>query len=279
MTISAIIVIYNPNHYLLQKTIDSIYNQVNTIIIVNNSDSCYIHNKKNIITINLMGNFGIAYAQNRGIEKAQELNSTYILLSDQDTIYPNNYVNQMLSTNNYSENIICPIFYDNIKNEISPIMITKFSKITNIYEPTYVAHAISSGTIIKTIILNEIGLMNESLFIDYVDFEWCWRATHLGFRISANPFAKINHQLGDGYKKIINKKVTLRSNQRYYYIIRNGFYLSFYTPFLRYFEKTLLLKRTIYFSIGVFLLKKQILPVLLKAFIDALFKRMGKLLS
>jgi len=39
--------------------------------------------------------------------------------------------------------------------------------------------------------------MNEDLFIDWVDFEWCWRARKKGYKIIGNANVVITHQLGD----------------------------------------------------------------------------------
>lgn len=255
--ICAVLVTYNPNVDIIKKTIKSLEKQVEKIIIVDNSDIEHqLTYCEEINVIRLGGNYGISYAQNRGIEYALKLGFDYILLSDQDTEYPENYLS---SFNKYIESnladVYCPVFYDNVKNEYSPIMIGKFKSVESINQPTFVAHAIASGTIISKDCLDAVGLMKEDLFIDYVDFEWCWRATFLGKKIVTIPEAIINHQLGDGVKKVLFKNVTLRSNMRYYYIIRNGFYLAAHCEYLSKFEKYKLYQRSVSFFIGVILLK------------------------
>ena len=129
MKIIAIIVLYKPNIDLMNKVLLSINTQVNNIILINNGCEKYdFSNFDNIESINLGDNFGIAYAQNRGIEKALKLGADYVLLSDQDTIYPNDYITSFLSfiSKNMAD-VYCPVFYDNIKNTYSPIMVRKFN--------------------------------------------------------------------------------------------------------------------------------------------------------
>ena len=257
MNVSVIFVLYKPNIDEFYKTLDSIKNQVNHLIIVVNENAEYnFSNYSNSVQISLGKNFGIAYAQNRGIEKAISLSSDYILLSEQDTVYPTNYISSFIPyiQKNYAD-VYCPVFYDKVKNTYSPIMVGKFKAIYKYDEPIYVEHAIASGTLIKSDIFKETGLMDEKLFIDYVDFEWCWRIVSKKKKIITIPSIIINHQLGDGVKKIGLWKVTLRSDFRYFYIIRNGFYLSFYCEYLNKYERKHLLLRTLKFCIGIILLK------------------------
>lgn len=257
MKVVCILVTYNPDMEKLSETLSSIENQVDKILIINNSTQFLILGEKdNIEIIELGKNYGIAYAQNVGIRKAILLEPDFVLISDQDTVYPDNYVDGFIPYVKESlAHIYCPVFYDNIKNTYSPIMIEKFKSISFIDTPTYVEHAIASGTLIDISIFEKVGLMDERLFIDYVDFEWCWRATSMGYKIVTIPEVIINHQLGDGVKKVLFKNVTLRSNMRYYYIIRNGFYLAAHCKYLSKSEKHKLYQRSMSFFIGVILLK------------------------
>lgn len=278
MNISAIIVLYKPNLLTLMRTLSSITMQVTHCIVVNNgSDSFDFSDYSNIIYIELGDNYGIAHAQNEGIKKAFELKSDYILLSDQDTVYPRNYIQDIFSySKSFQYDVLCPIFFDNVKQEYSPVMLTKFSYMKRIKKPIYVEHAIASGTIIKTAIFSVIGLMDDKLFIDYVDFEWCWRLKQQNMKILCVPNVVINHALGDGSKRIMGVNVTVRSNVRYYYMIRNGCYLALFCPNLKYHEKILLLKKNFRLSIAVFLLRRnrKTFFLILEAWFCGIFKKL-----
>lgn len=258
MRIASIVVLYKPDLELFSKVLQSICGQVKNCIIVNNgNEEFHFDDFSNITLLTLGENRGIAYAQNRGIEKAIELDADYVLLSDQDTVYPPDYIDNLFKTSEkYEYDVLCPVFYDETKKESSPIMLSKFKFIQKADSPLYVEHAIASGTIIKTSIFQKVGMMNEKLFIDYVDFEWCWRLKHFGGKLLCCPNVTINHHLGDDYKKILGKKVCIRSNFRYFYMIRNGLQLSLFYPLLNFKERVLLFKKTILLCVAVLLLRK-----------------------
>jgi len=99
--VEVVIITYYPNIEILNKTLNSLYSQVDKIYIVDNTpDKAESLNKfqnGKIDIIYLMENKGIAYAQNIGIKKAIEDEADYIILSDQDTVYPENYVSEILT--------------------------------------------------------------------------------------------------------------------------------------------------------------------------------------
>ncbi len=266
MTIfSAIIVTYNPNLSQLKKCIFSLFPQVEKIIIVKNSSEALDFSEDKIIQIQLEKNFGIAYAQNRGIEKAFELGSEWILLSDQDTVFPENYVCDFVKKIEiFGKNkIYAPTFFNEVKNQKEPVSIS-FSNavIPEGTEPINVFHAIASGMIFHKSVYERIGGMDEILFIDYVDFEFCWRAKRVGIQTLCFPDIEIQHNLGDSFKTIFGKKITIRSNFRYFYMMRNGFYLSKNCEYLTKAEKKQLKKRTFIFAVGIILISSKKLEAL-----------------
>ncbi|MCM1321959.1 MAG: glycosyltransferase family 2 protein [Bacteroides sp.] len=282
MNLFSVIVTYNPNIPQLKACVDSLLPQVEKIIIVKNSAELLgddFRNKK-IEQIQLDKNYGIAYAQNRGIERAIKLGAEWILLSDQDTNFPCDYIDSFLPFMIEKEaDVFCPLFFGVTKKQYSPVMIKKFKAAKKVSEPVFVQHAISSGTIFHKGIFEKIGGMDEKLFIDYVDSEWCWRAVSKGIKILQIPSIIIRHQLGDNVKKIFVWQVTIRSDARYYYIIRNGFYLSFHCEYLNFAEKTRLFLRSVKFCIGVFLLKHNFsaMKLCLKAFCDGANQKLGEM--
>ena len=69
----------------------------------------------------------------------------------------------------------------------------KIKKFTNEKEHNFVSYTISSGSLIRKEVFEEVGLMNEDLFIDFVDNELCWRAKFFGYKIFISSRAKMNH--------------------------------------------------------------------------------------
>lgn len=255
----AIIVLYNADKNILRNVLERLCVQVGTCILVKNDDtdiSEIINNFINVRLIDLCSNKGIAYAQNIGVNIAKDLGAKYILFSDQDTVYPENYISEM--KNNIKrfgdKAILVPSFYNLNRGQIEPISLTMSKSIVPELNTQYeVFHAISSGTFVLMSSFIDIGYYDEKLFIDWVDFEWCWKARNKGYKIICIPKIQIKHNLGDNVKSVLGKKITLRSQFRYYYMIRNCLYLAKTSPYLNKKEKNSLKFRAIILIFGVLL--------------------------
>ena len=233
--IISIYVTFNPNIPLLEKAIESLIAQVDYAIVIDNSAQSTLDLKYEKVIVEPLGdNIGIAAAQNIGIRKAIDLGAEYIVLSDQDTVYPSDYVSSMVPVFEEFPKacVVVPKFVDAMKKgsdgfiAVKPIFFRQFFPKSGKY---VIFQAIASGKILKASVLNEIGLMNEPLFIDWVDLDWCWRARAKGFQIIGNADVIIQHQLGDMSKDLGFREVNLRSPIRHYYITRNAFYLALYS--------------------------------------------------
>lgn len=245
-----VIVTYNPDQNRLNQALSSLLQNNLEIIIVDNSINSEktksvlnnFHNNTNLSLVPLYKNYGIAYAQNVGIELALKGNPSFILLSDQDTTYDNNYLDRLLNEyydiflQDNSIGAIGPCYLDENKPEKKPFFVQynngKLTQIANSSGTIPVSQLIASGTLISTNALRKVGMMNSDLFIDWVDMEWCWRAIRSGFSIYGTFNVKINHQLGDNSKKIGKKTITIHSPFRNYFIVRNGIHLALRGPLL-----------------------------------------------
>ncbi|MBV5277924.1 MAG: glycosyltransferase family 2 protein [Campylobacteraceae bacterium] len=287
--VDLIIVTFQPNIKELSTLLNSIQKQVNKIYIVDNTKGLKNHLDKlmneNINIIYLYENMGIAYAQNIGIKEALKHQADYIMLSDQDTIYPENYIENMLIAFSEEGNIsaVAPLFRDiNQKNPNEGFRQKTYFSSKQIY-PTKGFHevyqVIASGKIIFSNSLLKIGFMNEALFIDYVDLEWCWRSKSSGYKILGNANVVITHKLGDDVVSLGAKNVTLRSPIRHYYMVRNSLYLSLTSTSLNYLRRLHLFFRSFYLMIGFSILSTPHLihiKYTLRGIIDALARNTGK---
>lgn len=256
-----VIVTYKPNVEVLEKCVNSLVNQVDKLIIVDNTPGkCQLlenfRKTQNIEIVYLNDNYGIAYAQNVGIKKALEEEADFILLSDQDTIYPLDYVEKMLECFKKGKVAAAgPLFIDAHTGKVQFFVKKGLIGFKKIYPKTgkhEVLQLIASGTIINAKFIPEIGLMKEELFIDWVDMEWCWRAVKKGYKIIGNADVVIKHFHGEKSKKFLTKNITLKSCIRNYYTIRNGIYLALHSNVLDSYRRTLLflkLSETSFFSL------------------------------
>jgi rhamnosyltransferase len=241
--IAVVGVIYHPNHKILSQLIDYVSRQAGLIIIVNNSPDVplSIGSKSqgtSIETINLDKNYGIAYAQNIGIERAALLGFQYVLLMDQDSIPEVNMVEKLLKVFDMNgakqSNIIAagPSYFDPRSKVRSYFMVSKFgfpfrykpNEKIDYLDYVNVAFLISSGSLISISKLIDIGGMRSNYFIDHVDTEWCLRARSKGFKLIGVHSAIMNHTLGDHIKRFwffYLRSIAYHSPLRDYYMFRN----------------------------------------------------------
>lgn len=231
MKIYAIIVLYQPSFSLVKEQFERIKAQVDGVIYIKNGEVdqgiCHILNEKNVILVCNDENLGIATAQNQGIKKAKELNADFVILFDQDSLPSTDIVSKLKyvydqSSINGKVALVGPVVRNNDadhpQKEDYGIVIEGLKVIkTPIREITSVSISIASGSFIPMSVLDEVGLMEESFFIDSVDTEWCLRAKSRGYSIIKTNAAFILHTLGDG----TNRRIKSHSPEREYYMMRN----------------------------------------------------------
>lgn len=289
MKTTVVYVTYNANTDLLRKSINSIISQTDKVIVIDNTPSkdekLEMFKTDNVDIIYLEDNYGIAKAQNIGIKKAIEENCDYVMLSDQDTVYPNNYISDMIKIFDIHDNVgaVAPRFIDSMKKSsdgfisLTPIIFRQFFPQNGLHE---VMQVIASGKILNAKYLSTIGLMDEELFIDWVDIEWCWRARKKRYKIIGNADVVIEHQLGDSSKDLGFREVNLRNPIRHYYITRNAFHLALRDKSLDIPHRITLFFKSFKYIIGYPILSKPRLTnfkYVLLGFWHAITKKLGPL--
>ena len=299
MSVIATVVLFNPNLALLKRLYKSLYHQVDSIIFSDNSeDNSIKEDVKNwinqlipsdIIYLDLHKNHGIAYAQNRGIEVAKERGTRFVLLLDQDSALPNTMVSDLISVyerllhTNHKVATVGPSFLDEKSNVLARII--RYDKIgiqkiipdeSKDFERAH--HIISSGSLIPIQVLNEVGMMKESLFIDMVDTEWCIRAKLYGYDSFVAPKTIMRHSIGDEFVSVGQRKVNLHSDFRNYFIVRNSVYVVLYERMSLNFRIAQLIRVPLHILFYSYHSKRRLysLGLLTKAVIDGILKNMGK---
>jgi len=123
--IIAIIITYNPDIIRLQRNIDSIIYQVETVLLIDNGSNNVLDLKKLIHLLNCKiiinsQNLGIASALSQGLEYAKNNNFKYLLTLDQDSISTDGMVKELLKGFNMNKNvaIVGPEINDLNKDEV-----------------------------------------------------------------------------------------------------------------------------------------------------------------
>ena len=218
LNVFSVIVLYNPTSDNL-ISLHRISQMSSRVIIIDNSETVtnldQISKYENITYVWNKINLGLAKALNIGIKKCVENNNcTHIALFDQDSNPDPQMFQYMLSyLNKCDVNVaaVSPIIKD-----------VKHSNGLNLKKSTIIDVAITSGTLFPKNIFEKVGLMDETLFIDYIDYEWCLRAKSKKYKIARVNDAFLYHNMGDSSINILGTFKPLHSNNiRFFYIIRN----------------------------------------------------------
>lgn len=209
--ISSVIVTYHPNEENY-RNISHISNNCDLVIVIDNTDSkspIYMDNFTNCKVIRNNKNIGLSAAYNIGIETVRKYGYENIFLFDQDTKIPDDFFQRMLDfkakyqKKYHEEGIIVPNFFDrNCKTfaKFSLIKPLKFClKPCHKVGTSFLSHsliAITSGTYLTYSIYKSIGPFREDYFIDFIDHEYCLRASLKGYKIIPNCSVTINHSIG-----------------------------------------------------------------------------------
>lgn len=219
--ICLIVVLYNPKIEQIRnvEAMSALY----SVVAVDNSNE--ISPIKGVNYISLHQNKGIAAAQNEGIRFAKKQGFKYIILLDQDSKIDESFVLGMYEDFQKIKK------HDSTVGFLGPVIIdeqthTQYKNYTRDSESYHrVSAVIASGSLISVEAIDASGLMDESLFIDLVDFEWCWRAIMHGYSGYMTRNVKMVHTIGKEYHNWHGFILGLSSPFRYYYQYRNTLWL------------------------------------------------------
>lgn len=234
MKVIAIVVLYNDNTEEAASNIKMIARQVDKVCLVDNSVDAYpqrFRDIDNAIYLPQHQNRGIAAAQNIGLQYAIEQESDFVLLSDPDSQIPDQAVNTLFKTykcmvaKGFKVGGVGSTAYNRSTGSPYPLNSNFIQHLSEegVTEVTFLMNSIS---LIPTSLFSQVGLMDESLFIDGIDSEWCWRGAHQqGLRFFLDDHLHIMHQLGLGTRIIGGKERSITPPPRFYYQFRNYLWL------------------------------------------------------
>ncbi|WP_417223849.1 glycosyltransferase family 2 protein [Amphritea sp.] len=245
----AIIITFNPDVKEVVGLIKSTEPQVDRIFVVDNgSDDSTINAIRNVLSGDSLvlennTNVGVSVALNKGILEAKKVNASHVVFFDHDSLPSKNMISILLSTieiknkEGVKVGAVGPKYIDVKGTSLSPFVVLDGVCLKRVEctidEIVNVDFLITSGSLISMDVFRVVGMMDESLFIDYVDTEWCLRALNKGYSFYGVGSAVMHHDLGDEFVNVFGRTVCVRSPIRNYYIIRNGVWLLFqsWVPF------------------------------------------------
>ncbi|RYM93672.1 glycosyltransferase family 2 protein [Bifidobacterium animalis] len=217
------IVTYNPDIKLLELNISSVKSQVDYIVIVDNhSDNITLiqelANKYHCDLIRNSLNKGIAAALNQATSAGAEKHFDWMLSLDQDSTCPPNFCFALSQFFDVDEKtaIVAPIIRDRKNGIIGHNPESEYADVRT---------CITSGSCTRVSAWKSVSGYDEVLFIDSVDFDFCYRLRKAGYRILQTRAAVLDHSIGEAKRsKLFNIPHSQHSAFRYYYIARNNIY-------------------------------------------------------
>jgi len=224
--IALVVVLYNPDMQEIVENISSYIDAVDLLITVDNSEHSTHSLEESNKTIHIRNNdnLGIAKALNQGMIKAKELGYDYVVLMDQDSRF-------------FEAESSVQALYDALQDKDTNFMSSAVVVNADIAPKEqdkilrYRESCITSGSMLRLSMTDKIGLHEEKLFIDYVDFEYCLRAGKMGYTIVETQGARLKHLIGESAKVSMaffpwyKTYTTNHSALRRYYRWRNSAYV------------------------------------------------------
>jgi len=232
----AVIVTYHPSPSSLHALLARLQRQVGQIIIADNGGGAALVPPGIAEVIDLGGNRGIAAAQNAGIARARQRGAAYVLLLDQDSLPDEDMVARLLTALEVLQRqgvhlaAVGPRLFDRRRLGALPFrrqagFAARFFRCADERDLIEVDILPASGTLIPLAAIDAIGAMDEALFIDYVDTEWCLRAGSRGYALYGVCAARMDHALGESPRHAFGRWIPGRSGVRLYYHFRNALLL------------------------------------------------------
>lgn len=240
--VTAVVVTYQPDLTAVSALLRALAPQVDRVVVVDNaSDEVLVRELTTVAgevgaeIMRLSTNTGIGAAQNVGIGRAREHGAAAVLLSDQDSLPASDMVSELLAGLDRAREAgvrvaaVGPVTVDERAPQSTLLFEARRWGPRRAAVPAAkdalipVVFLLASGALIPTQSFDEVGLMNESWFIDHIDLEWGLRAKQAGLVMYGVPSARLGHHLGDRTIRLPGRRhgVHIHSPRRNFYMARN----------------------------------------------------------
>lgn len=228
--IYALITLFKPSEQNAEK-IKDLSKYVDKVFLCDNSGE----NKgelfseiENAIYINNQSNLGLSAAYNAALRdpKYGWNDNDFIIFFDQDSSVSQKHIEKLVhiyqKLERQMDKVGClgPAYFNSANDQVEVV------KGKEIFDRTYeVNRIITSSMLIRYSLLKGVGFFNDSVFLDYADWDLCWRLRKAGYSCFTTTATKIDHRVGLGEKKIGPLSIRIWDPIRIYYQVRDGKYL------------------------------------------------------
>jgi rhamnosyltransferase len=234
--VRCVVVTWNPDVERLAAVLDALTPQVAGIIVVDNGSRDFDalatrwSGHEELEFVGLPENRGIAAALNAGVTRALAKDPAWILTMDQDTLVGDGAVAAALDDLAALDEPIrsrCALVALRPHPQPASIWLTRYAERLLVTGSlgAFVERrgVITSGNLVRADVAREVAY-DERLFIDQVDFDFCYSLRRRGFRVVQQTTITMDHILGERYDDV-ERLHPYENAQRLYYIVRNSTYL------------------------------------------------------
>jgi rhamnosyltransferase len=183
-----------------------------------------------VVVDNSVQNKGIAEAQNQGVRTALCYDGiTHVVFLDQDSRVDDDYPLAIAREfDRIAQSRRLAMLGPSVENAETGQAYRSVIHTDHVTDMGFIPRReiISSGSCTTTRCLKDIGLNDGRLFIDYVDFEWCWRANSKGYVCGVTPNLCISHHVGQKTLSLFGYLIIISAPRRYFYQYRNYLWLA-----------------------------------------------------
>jgi rhamnosyltransferase len=234
-SVCAVLVTYHPEPTGLRRAIAAVRPQVDALVVVDNATPAIreLLGDADVTLLPQHSNIGLATAQNVGIDWARSNGHTHVLILDQDSLPASDMVASLLGglrelAASSRVAAVGPRYRDVHADRDAPFIRVAFPMSRKLWcdrTTPYVQSdfLISSGALIPLAVLDDVGRMDDGLFIDNVDMDWSFRARARGYALFGVCSARMEHALGDDRQRVLGglARVVRHNPTRLYFIMRN----------------------------------------------------------
>ncbi len=240
----AVVVAYRPDFKRLHRVLEATAPQVARIVVVNNGPPAAMGADlpQGIRVLEMGANRGLGAGLNAGIDVARAQGATHVLLLDQDSVPAPDMVSRLLRglavSAEWRPRIAAagPLFVDAESGHPGFFVRLGWLVLRRIRceadELVPCDFLISSGSLIPVPVLETVGPMDDSLFIEHLDTEWHLRARANGFQALGVCGARMTHVRGEDRVRLLGLDLPRHVPLRHYYLFRNSLrlYRRSYAP-------------------------------------------------
>ncbi|MDT3401766.1 hypothetical protein [Mucilaginibacter terrae] len=221
MNVSVVVIFFKSKEEDFARNINTYIHEVDHVIIWQNSlldkrilsliDKAQVHK---IVIAGTGENVGIGRALNESIRILRNLGATHIMTMDQDSHFIAGHLSEYKKLIKLHSSLDIGVFGIN-PNNWGRLLYPEndiFIEVTD---------TITSGSIFPIHVFDEFGVFDEKLFIDAVDYEFCYRLKTRGIKTIVFPSVHLEHQVGEMYKTWLGFKTDNYSAFRTYFLVRN----------------------------------------------------------